>query len=211
MDALQVKFVRGPTQQITNKNYNYEEQLNMLSKNMIEILSDKPNPDQTFEDMKKPSGLKVSLLNHQCYSMQWLKWREKNYPYGAILADDMGLGKTLTILSYLRLIKDERERAAKEKRKKLNGDNEDDDENGDDENNDRNNYDDEEIFNGSSKDYLKRIKSKKKQMEDNSSRRLRTLIILPASLLHQWQGEINTKFEKNAFKFHVYHDANRKK
>lgn len=37
------------------------------------------------------------------------------------------------------------------------------------------------------------------------------MIVLPASLLHQWQGEINNKFEKNSFKVHVYHEANRKK
>ena len=40
---------------------------------------------------------------------------------------------------------------------------------------------------------------------------MRTLIVLPASLLHQWQGEITSKFARDSFKYHVYHEANRKK
>ena len=47
--------------------------------------------------------------------MQWLKWREAEHPNGAILADDMGLGKTLTVLAYLRLVKDIYEKRAKDK------------------------------------------------------------------------------------------------
>jgi len=47
--------------------------------------------------------------------------------------------------------------------------------------------------------------------EKLTSKRLKTLVVLPASLLHQWQGEIDNKFEKNSFKVHVYHEANRKK
>ena len=95
----------------------------------------------------------------------------------SILADDMGLGKTLTILSYLRLVKEERE-------ERLDG------EDGEDEDNARSN----------------KYSSKSKQ-----AKRLKTLIIVPASLLHQWQSEIENRFEKNSFKYHVYHEANRKK
>lgn len=71
--------------------------------------------------------------------MMWLKWREGDYPNGGILADDMGLGKTLTILAYLKLVKDGEEN-------------------------------DEDI----------------KPKESSS---LQTLVILPASLLHQWKDE----------------------
>ena len=103
--------------------------------------------------------------------------------------DDMGLGKTLTILSYLRLIKEEREEQEE--------DEEDDKRRRQDEDDD----DDDEIIR----------KPKKKSSNRKSSKRLRTLIIVPASLLHQWQNEIANRFEKNSLKFHVYHEANRKK
>jgi transcription termination factor 2 len=68
--------------------------------------------------------------------------------------DDMGLGKTLTILAYLKLIKDS--------------------------------SDDEDHY-------------------------LRTLIVVPASLINQWQSEIKSKFYRNSFKVKVYHGSNRKK
>ena len=74
---------------------------------MLRILETKPNLE-TFEP-KAPKKLKVRLMDHQFYALAWLKWREATTPRGGILADDMGLGKTLTILSYLQMIKDERE------------------------------------------------------------------------------------------------------
>ena len=193
---LTAQVVRGPNQQITNRNYSFEEQLKTLSDNMLEILEEKPNPDQTFESLRPPSGIKVNLLPHQCYSMLWLKWRESTYPYGGILADDMGLGKTLTILSYLKLVKDQRERDLKAKLEKENNSAPEDE-------------DDDELTseNFNSNQYLKRIKKKTASKRECTAKRLKTLIIL----LHQWQGEIDNKFERDAFKFHVYHDANRKK
>jgi transcription termination factor 2 len=109
--------------------------------------------------------------------------------YFRILADDMGLGKTLTILSYLRLIKEEREEQ------------EEDNEEDENERNYNDDDDDDEIIR----------KPKKKSSKRKSSKRLRTLIIVPASLLHQWQNEIANRFEKNSLKFHVYHEVNRKK
>ena len=131
--------------------------------------------------------------------MLWLKWREQSYPHGAILADDMGLGKTLTILAYLKMIKDEREEHAMAKlTKKEKEEEEEVDELAND------------SFNATN--YLKRIKKKKdKRVNEKFVKRLKTLIVLPASLLHQWQGEIKSKFERDSFKVHVYHEANRKK
>jgi len=141
--------------------------------------------------------LKVKLLPHQCYSMQWLKWREAEHPNGAILADDMGLGKTLTVLAYLRLVKDIYEKRAKDKMQENEEEEEEEEK--------------EEDFD--ERKYLKTMKNKKKNRmrEKLTSKRLKTLVVLPASLLHQWQGEIDNKFEKNSFKVHVYHEANRKK
>lgn len=63
----------------------------------------------------------------------------------------------------------------------------------------------------------RRLKFKKKYGSHKSvasryaPERLKTLIILPASLLYQWQSEISSKFEPHAFKVQVYHEANRKK
>lgn len=116
----------------------------------------------------------------------------------------MGLGKTLTILAYLRSVKDDKEREQQKRRekeekkvkedKKKKRDDDDDDEN------------DEELYD------KKRIFKKKYQskQEDSDVKRLRTLIILPASLLNQWVGEIKKRFSNDAFKYHTYHDTNRK-
>lgn len=192
---FQARVVRGPNEQVTNRHYSYEHQLKELSEQMIQIVLEKPNPDDIAHDVEehtatvdalKPSGLKVNLLNHQLYSMQWLRWRESTYPYGGILADDMGLGKTLTILSYLKLVKERRDRALK---KAL------DDEDGGEEDED----DDE--------DNVKRSRAR----PSKRARPLKTLIVLPASLLHQWEGEINSRFERDTFKYHVYHGDNRKR
>jgi transcription termination factor 2 len=135
----------------------------------------------------------------------------------------MGLGKTLTILSYLKMLKDEREdRIHKKINELLNRDkarkNEKDNDNDDDENdnNDNDNVnekeEDEEDEYRASKEYAKKMNYIKKYSNAKRVKKpLKTLIILPASLLHQWQGEINSRFESGSFKFHVYHDANRKK
>ena len=196
---LRAQVAQGLNKQQTNRNYSYEDKLKSITDPMFESLEQKPDPDQNFDNFINPKGLKVKLLPHQCYSMQWLKWREGEYPHGGILADDMGLGKTLTILGYLKLTKDIYEKRQLEKIQKQ--EEEDEEEEDDKENDD---IDDRK--------YLKRLKSKKNKLrEEATSKRLKTLIVLPASLLHQWQGEINNKFEKNSFKVHVYHEANRKK
>ena len=136
----------------------------------------------------------MTLLPHQKYSMLWLKWREQTFPHGSILADDMGLGKTLTILAYLKMVKDESEARMLAKLRAQRGEEREDD----------------ELAPGEDHGYLKRA-TKREKKDERTVRRLKTLVILPASLLHQWQGEIKSKFEPSAFKVHVYHEANRKK
>ena len=44
-----------------------------------------------------------------------------------------------------------------------------------------------------------------------TTKRLRTLIVVPASLLLQWEGEIKSKFTESTFKYYMYHGDNRKK
>ena len=125
---FQANVIRNGNDAQISRHYSYEHQLKELSEQMIGVLEEKPNPDEIDDDYVAseeaksliPKGLKVNLLNHQLYSLKWLKWREQTYPYGGILADDMGLGKTLTILSYLKLMKDRREDAMKAKLEDLN-------------------------------------------------------------------------------------------
>lgn len=181
--------LRNTNRYVDSRSLYHEEKLKILSDRMIEVLEEKPEAEN-LNEVKSPDGLKVSLLPHQHFSMIWLKWREGSYPNGGILADDMGLGKTLTILAYLKLVKDEREAKMMAK---LEQENENDEPN------------DEEL---TTKELLKRARKKKSK---KLTYRLKTLIVLPASLLYQWQGEIESKFETDTFKIHVYHDANRKR
>ncbi len=91
-------------------------------------------------------------------------------------------------MSYLQLIIEDRELKIKEQEENEENDEDDDDDNDDDKEN------------------------KRKQRKHKLKRRyLKTLVIVPASLLHHWMNEIENHFEKNSFKCHTYHDANRKK
>jgi SNF2 family DNA or RNA helicase len=111
------KVIRGPNQQITNRNLSFEDTLKILREEMFQVLESKPDRDESYEHLASAKNMKVNLLPHQCYSMAWFKWREKTYPNGGILADDMGLGKTLTVLSYLNMAKVEADDRAQAKMK----------------------------------------------------------------------------------------------
>ncbi len=77
---------------ISSANFGFENDLKLLGAKMLQILETKPNAEDQLE-RKAPKRLKVKLLDHQYYAMNWLKWREATEPRGGILADDMGLGK----------------------------------------------------------------------------------------------------------------------
>lgn len=120
----------------------------------------------------------------------------------------MGLGKTLTILAYLKQLKDEK-----------NHDDSSDDEEATiiDENNNEIKSESEEdevdfsnFSNINVEKLTKRIFQNTSKIKKHISNRLKTLIVLPASLLHQWQTEIKTRFEKNSFRYEVYHGPDRK-
>lgn len=102
----------------------------------------------------------------------------------------------------LKLQKDEKERLMREK------------EGGDEEEKEEEEDEDEDELASLSKATRFKLKSKPKRAAASrryQSERLKTLIVLPASLLYQWETEIQTKFEPGTFKYHIYHGPNRKK
>ncbi|XP_043661522.1 transcription termination factor 2-like [Drosophila teissieri] len=126
-----------------------------------------------------PMGLKVSLMNHQKHALAWMSWRECKLPRGGILADDMGLGKTLTMISSVLACKNRQE--------------------GKDDSSDSDREDD------------KKRKSvvgwKSKGRKD--THRGGTLVVCPASLLRQWESEVESKVSRNKLTVCVHHGKNR--
>ncbi|KAH8404911.1 hypothetical protein KR222_010414, partial [Zaprionus bogoriensis] len=130
-----------------------------------------------------PPGLKVKLMDHQKHALAWMTWREKQRPRGGILADDMGLGKTLTMIALVL--------AGKTKLKSSGAPASSDDD------------DDEDA--GRKRKSLGGWNSKGRK--DNHAGG--TLVICPASLLRQWEGEINSKLSRSQLSVCVHHGPNR--
>lgn len=65
---------------------NYSDKVHSLSKLIQKALQTKPNP-KVFERAIQPKSLKsnIKLNDHQLYTIEWIKWREKTNPKGAIL------------------------------------------------------------------------------------------------------------------------------
>ncbi|XP_069698032.1 transcription termination factor 2 isoform X2 [Periplaneta americana] len=134
-----------------------------------------PEEDVISED---PRALKssVQLMPHQKHALAWLMWREREKPYGGILADDMGLGKTLTMISLVLKTKEEKENDSEGVEK---SDSEDED---------------------SESSWATR----KRKFEKGG-----TLVVCPASLINQWEGEVHRRVKRGVLDVEVYHGANR--
>ncbi|KAM8703614.1 hypothetical protein ACLKA7_008266 [Drosophila subpalustris] len=130
-----------------------------------------------------PSGLKVQLMDHQKHALAWMAWREQQRPRGGILADDMGLGKTLTMISLVLTCKNRQE--SDTAAKSASSDDEGDE--------DQNRKTDGAWYSKGRKDHCKGG----------------TLVVCPASLIRQWESEVNTKLSRHRLTVCVHHGNNR--
>ncbi len=73
---LKAQVAQGLTARQTNRNASFEDQIRSLINPIFKSMESKPEPDRDFDNFASPKGLKVKLLPHQCYSMEWLNWRE---------------------------------------------------------------------------------------------------------------------------------------
>lgn len=70
------------------KRVEIERKLKEFKEKMFKIMETKPNINKfDYNSFKMPTGLNVSLMDHQCKCMAWLEWRENNFPHGAILGN----------------------------------------------------------------------------------------------------------------------------
>ncbi|XP_037729612.1 transcription termination factor 2 [Drosophila subpulchrella] len=162
--------------------FNNQKALTLESlKDLHGSLKDCPGPEVLAED---PQGLKVTLMDHQKHALAWMSWRERQLPRGGILADDMGLGKTLTMISSVLACKNRQERGE-----------------GEDHSSDEDDDDD---------------KNKKRKSTGGWSSKGRkdthkggTLVVCPASLLRQWESEVESKVARHKLTVCVHHGNNR--
>ncbi|KAH8247474.1 hypothetical protein KR038_005005 [Drosophila bunnanda] len=161
--------------------FNNQKALTLDSlKDLHDSLKDCPGPDVLADD---PSGLKVDLMGHQKHALAWMSWREKQQPRGGILADDMGLGKTLTMISSVLACKNRQE----------NGTGDDHDSS------------DEEDEKGGKQKSTGGWNSKGRKDTHKGG----TLVVCPASLLRQWENEVDSKVKRNKLTVCVHHGNNR--
>nr|AAM48446.1 RE70645p [Drosophila melanogaster]AAV36858.1 RE74565p [Drosophila melanogaster] len=162
--------------------FNNQKALTLESlKDLHVSLEDLPGPEVLAED---PVGLKVSLMNHQKHALAWMSWRERKLPRGGILADDMGLGKTLTMISSVLACKNGQEMSE-----------------GKDESSDSDSEDD--------KNKKRKSVTGWKSKGRKDTRRGGTLVVCPASLLRQWESEVESKVSRQKLTVCVHHGNNR--
>ncbi|KAL7730899.1 hypothetical protein ACLKA6_014144 [Drosophila palustris] len=131
-----------------------------------------------------PPGLKVKLMDHQKHALAWMTWREQQRPCGGILADDMGLGKTLTMISLVLASKTRKGSGAGA---------------------DSGSSDEEDEYMAKNRRKSGGWKSKGRKTAHNGG----TLVVCPASLLRQWEGEVSSKMSRPRLTVCVHHGTNR--
>ncbi|XP_035791318.1 transcription termination factor 2-like isoform X1 [Anopheles albimanus] len=131
-----------------------------------------------------PKLLKIDLMNHQRHALAWMLWRESQKPRGGILADDMGLGKTLSMISLILKVAE-----LDPDGEQLAGALDSDEENEENES---------PATNAGWK-----TKGRKDYYAGG------TLIVCPASLMRQWEGEITNRVKRNSLAVCVHHGTQR--
>ncbi|XP_052869733.1 transcription termination factor 2 [Anopheles cruzii] len=130
-----------------------------------------------------PQLLQIELMGHQRHALAWMLWRESQKPRGGILADDMGLGKTLSMISLLL------------KANELDPDGENLAGSGSDES------EDEQQEGKAKGGWL--AKGRRDHYVGG------TLVVCPASLMRQWEGEITKYVKRNSLAVCVHHGTQR--
>ncbi|XP_050731244.1 transcription termination factor 2-like [Eriocheir sinensis] len=150
-------------------------------------LQSAPDVERTME--QQPANLKVTLMDHQRRALCWLLWRETAVPPGGILADDMGLGKTLTMISLMMRHQElVDEGALKDDFSSLKGDQESGEEDGG--------------------GWLsKKTGASRFSLVPSTG----TLVVCPATLLGQWEGEVRRHVRRGTLRVLVYHGAARER
>ncbi|XP_050080079.1 transcription termination factor 2 isoform X1 [Anopheles maculipalpis] len=133
-----------------------------------------------------PKLLRIELMDHQRHALAWMLWRETQKPRGGILADDMGLGKTLSMISLV--LKSAELDPEGEQLEQRESDSENDEE-----------QENQQPLNGGS--------WKSKGRKDYYAGG--TLIVCPASLMRQWEGEITNRVKRNSLSVCVHHGTQR--
>jgi len=174
--------------------------------NQLQNLLDKM-PDAQVQ-LTDPRGLRVALMPHQRHALAWMSWREVQNPPGGILADDMGLGKTLTVIALTLKRKEEAE--IKSQRKATSASTTapsatDGLSTHSDSSNPSVAMDTSETTASSAMDTSETTASSATSLPSGG-----TLVVCPASLVHQWAKEVEKRCSsKLKLKTLVYHGPNR--
>ncbi|KAI1727336.1 transcription termination factor 2 [Ditylenchus destructor] len=138
-----------------------------------------------------PDGLKIELMLHQKHGLSWMLWRENQLPPGGILADDMGLGKTLSMISLILYKKNARKAMDQEQI-------------------DREATMRQKVL--QSMRYCILIIGNLSSFAANMLVSTNaTLIITPASLMYQWEKEIQDRVKPGRLKVHIFHGPKNKR
>ena len=137
---------------------------NFDDKSRIDISRFKELYEQTISgDISLPAGLNVKLRSYQKDGLAWMYFLYRNQ-FGGCLADDMGLGKTVQTLSLILKAKEEGKKQKTAEKV----------------------ADDGQLSLFEQSDGEEEVNSESEDSECATS-----LIVMPTSLLHNWENEIN--------------------
>lgn len=179
---LSINESRNSTDTVAELSYEDDDTIASLFQEIKRSEKTMPSSKDLAE---QPKLIKGQLMPHQQHALAWMIWRENQYPKGGILGDDMGLGKTLTTIS---LIARHIEMG-----------------------NSTPSSDDGKGKEGKAGESMRRLMSYGMILNWNFSfvaARGGTLVVCPASVVRQWEDEVN-KFTNHALSVYVHHGDKR--